>query len=175
MKKGIGILIVLAVAAFVGVYAFTNIIQNGIGKVTGSSLETPDYSYELDTWKENSEIYEFTSKTDPNMVTIMFMLDNGMDVAIQTIPKSNDPSLSNPKKGNLSLQSPLFSYEIDTYGTNSEVYEFAPQSRLDWVCTMLMLDSGNSMDLACRPNSNYNKSPKIPVRAYSHVSQLRLK
>ena len=40
-------------------------------------------------------------------------------------------------------------YEIDTYGSNSEVYEFTPRSNTNKACVMLMLDSGAAMGLFC--------------------------
>jgi|TARA_R110000851_G_scaffold230898_10_gene383789 hypothetical protein len=50
-------------------------------------LMVPDATYELDTWGFNSELYEFTPKTAPNMTCIMFMLDNGKAMGLQCFPK----------------------------------------------------------------------------------------
>lgn len=47
------------------------------------------------------------------------------------------------------LQEPAFEYEIDTWGFNSEVYEFNPMSAPNKACVMLMLDGGNSVALQC--------------------------
>ncbi len=50
-----------------------------------------------------------------------------------------------------SLIVPDHNYEIDTWGSNSEIYEFTPKSRSDYTCVMFMLDSGKAMGLQCFP------------------------
>ena len=40
-------------------------------------------------------------------------------------------------------------YEIDTFGFNSEVYEFTPKSNESKSCVFLMLDNGKAMGLQC--------------------------
>ena len=60
----------------------------------------------------------------------------GCDGAI-TSPTSND------------LMKPTYNYEIDTWGSNSEIYEFTPKSNKSMTCVMLMLDSGQAMGLQC--------------------------
>ena len=50
---------------------------------------------------------------------------------------------------NNSLIEPDHEYEIDTWGSNSEVYEFTPRSNTQKVCVMLMLDSGKALALQC--------------------------
>jgi len=50
---------------------------------------------------------------------------------------------------NNSLVEPDHEYEIDTWGSNSEVYEFTPRSNTQKVCVMLMLDSGRDLSLQC--------------------------
>ena len=47
------------------------------------------------------------------------------------------------------LMTPNFNYEIDTWGSNSEVYEFTPKSHPGKSCVMFMLDSGAAMGLQC--------------------------
>lgn len=47
------------------------------------------------------------------------------------------------------LMTPTHNYEIDTWGANSEIYEFTPKSHDGKVCVMLMLDNGNAMGLQC--------------------------
>ena len=47
------------------------------------------------------------------------------------------------------LIQPDHEYEIDTWGTNSEVYEFTPRSNKSMSCVMLMLDNGKAMGLQC--------------------------
>jgi len=47
------------------------------------------------------------------------------------------------------LITPDHNYEIDTWGSNSEVYEFTPKSNLQKSCIFVMLDSGKAMGLQC--------------------------
>lgn len=47
------------------------------------------------------------------------------------------------------LETPDAAYEVDTWGSNSEVYEFTPQTAKGKTCVMLMLDSGRAMGLEC--------------------------
>ncbi len=47
------------------------------------------------------------------------------------------------------LETPDYNYEIDTWGANSEVYEFTPKSHPGKFCVMLMLDNAQSMGLQC--------------------------
>lgn len=52
-----------------------------------TDLVDPDHAYEIDTWAENSEVYEFTPKSNPNKTCIMVMLDNGNDMGLQCFDK----------------------------------------------------------------------------------------
>ncbi len=122
--------------------------------MTGFSLEKPLYSYELDTWMENSEIYEFESKSDSNFITVVFILDNLNDMESFIIPKSKNPSLMIQSKGKQPTLKPDHSYELDTWAENSEVYEFTPRSRLDWTCQVYILDNLSSMSMKCFPKPN---------------------
>jgi len=47
------------------------------------------------------------------------------------------------------LVTPDHNYEIDTWGTNSEVYEFTPKNNTNKTCIFVMLDSGEAMGLQC--------------------------
>ncbi len=47
------------------------------------------------------------------------------------------------------LMSPNHSYEIDTWGANSEIYEFTPKSNANKTCVFVMLDDGAAMGLQC--------------------------
>jgi len=49
------------------------------------------------------------------------------------------------------LVKPVHEYEMDTWGFNSEVYEFTPRSNTNYTCVMFMLDSGAAMGLQCFP------------------------
>ncbi len=54
---------------------------------TFSDLVDPDHSYEIDTWAENSEVYEFTPKSNPRKTCIMVMLDSGKAMGLQCFDK----------------------------------------------------------------------------------------
>ena len=54
-----------------------------------------------------------------------------------------------PDIQNNDLMQPTHEYEIDTWGYNSEVYEFTPRSNTSMSCVMLMLDSGKAVGLQC--------------------------
>jgi len=55
--------------------------------------------------------------------------------------------LTSPSTGD--LMTPTHAYEIDTWGGNSEIYEFTPKSNSKKTCVMFMLDSGKAMALQC--------------------------
>ena len=57
----------------------------------------------------------------------------------------------NPNIQNNPLMQPVHEYEVDTWGTNSEIYEFTPKSNANMTCIFLMLDSGRAMGLQCFP------------------------
>ncbi len=113
---------------------------------TNLPLQKAEFAYELDTWMENSEVYEFTMKSNPDQACIMLMLDSGLDMAMDCFPKG-----PLGKGGKLT---PDFSYELDTWQENSELYEFTPRMNTTYACMMFMLDNGKSMDLKCRPKAN---------------------
>ena len=47
------------------------------------------------------------------------------------------------------LMQPDFNYEIDTRGTNSEIYEFTPKSNKKKTCVFVTLYNGEAMGLQC--------------------------
>lgn len=49
------------------------------------------------------------------------------------------------------LIQPVHEYEIDTWGTNSEIYEFTPRSNTTHTCVVFILDSGSSTSMQCFP------------------------
>ena len=49
------------------------------------------------------------------------------------------------------LAQPDAEYELDTWGSNSEVYEFTPKTAPNTTCIFVMLDSGGDMGLQCFP------------------------
>jgi len=51
-------------------------------------LINPSASYELDTWGSNSEVYEFTPKTNPNYTCVVFILDNLKSTSMECFPKT---------------------------------------------------------------------------------------
>ena len=65
---------------------------------------------------------------------------------------------SAPTTGN--LIPPTHEYEIDTWGANSEVYEFTPRSNTGYTCVMLMLDNSKAMGLQCFPKPQFMKEVK---------------
>ncbi len=52
-----------------------------------TDLVAPDHAYEIDTWAENSEVYEFTPKSNPKKTCIMVMLDSGAAMGLQCFDK----------------------------------------------------------------------------------------
>lgn len=50
---------------------------------------------------------------------------------------------------NVPLQKPDANYELDTYGANSEVYEFTPVTAPEKTCVVFMLDNLKSMSMQC--------------------------
>jgi hypothetical protein len=48
---------------------------------------TPDYAYEIDTWGGNSEIYEFTPRSNSAKTCVMFMLDSGKAMSLECFDK----------------------------------------------------------------------------------------
>ena len=47
------------------------------------------------------------------------------------------------------LVQPTAEYEVDTWGSNSEVYEFSPKTAPEKTCIVFMLDSGAAMGMQC--------------------------
>ena len=83
MKKitiGIAILVLLSTSSM----AFMNGL---LSTPTTGELVKPTYEYELDTWGSNSEVYEFTPKSNTNYTCIMFMLDAEQAMGLQCFPK----------------------------------------------------------------------------------------
>ena len=128
------------------------------GETKKLSTQDPDFAYELDTWAENSEIYEFTPQASPDQACIMLMLDSGKAMAMDCFPKG-----TLGKK--VSLLSPDYMYELDTWIENSELYEFTPRSNSAYSCVMYMLDSGEDMDLKCRLKTAKAASESLPTPA----------
>ena len=59
---------------------------------TTGDLVSPDHSYEIDTWGSNSEIYEFTPKSDKSKSCVMLMLDSGRAMGLQCFDKPTTTS-----------------------------------------------------------------------------------
>jgi hypothetical protein len=57
------------------------------GAPSTSELVTANHEYEIDTWGSNSEVYEFTPKSNSSMSCVMLMLDNGKALGLQCFPK----------------------------------------------------------------------------------------
>lgn len=77
--------ILLSLAMFAGIIGCSD---GMVATYTTNALITPDYAYEIDTWGGNSEIYEFTPQSAPNMTCVMYMLDSGKAMGLQCFPKS---------------------------------------------------------------------------------------
>ena len=60
---------------------------------------------------------------------------------------------------NKSHKTAEYEYEIDTWGSNTEVYEFTPKSNADKTCVFVMLDSGAAMGLQCFDKKEVNLLP----------------
>ncbi|MGF1761681.1 hypothetical protein L4D76_28040 [Photobacterium sagamiensis] len=131
--------------------AFSLVLAGCNSETSNLPDQKPDYAYELDTWQENSEVYEFTPKASPDRACIMLMLDSGKDMGLSCIPKGTQGKA-------IKLLPPDFAYELDTWAENSELYEFTPRSNTAYSCIMYMLDSGNAMGLRCEP-----KAAKAPT------------
>ena len=142
MSKSISIVFAIATAL---------LLAGCDNNTTNLATQNPDFAYELDTWAENSEVYEFTPQASPDQACIMLMLDSGNAMAMDCFPKGKVGEKA-------SLLSPDFMYELDTWLENSELYEFTPRSNVAYSCVMYMLDSGNDMDLKCRLKSASTKA-----------------
>lgn len=60
--------------------------------------------------------------------------------------------VSSPTTGK--LVAPTHEYEIDTWGSNSEVYEFTPRSNRDMTCVVFMNDAITSITMQCFKKRN---------------------
>ena len=69
------------------------------------------------------------------IITALFI--SGCENGSFTTPTTND------------LVTPDHNYEIDTWGANSEVYEFTPKSNTAKTCVYVMLDSGKATSMEC--------------------------
>jgi len=75
------------------------------------------------------------------VVSLSALLVSGCDAIVPDV--QNNP-----------LVEPDFEYEIDTWGYNSEVYEFTPRANKNYTCVFVMLDDGSDMGLQCFPKGN---------------------
>ncbi len=50
---------------------------------------------------------------------------------------------------------PDYEYELDTWGSNSEIYEFTPKANKKMTCIMYMLDNAKAMGLQCFPKPEF--------------------
>jgi len=68
-------------------------------------------------------------------------------VTVLLLTSCGDGALTAPSTGG--LMTPDHAYEIDTWGSNSEVYEFTPKSNSNKSCVFVILDNMKSMGLQC--------------------------
>ena len=54
---------------------------------TTGKLIPPTHEYEIDTWGSNSEVYEFTPRSNPNMTCVVFLNDAITAVSMQCFPQ----------------------------------------------------------------------------------------
>ncbi len=80
MKK----IYIVAMATFM-IIAFS--ACDGIVDTNSYPLVQPTAEYEIDTWGSNSEIYEFTPKTDTTKTCVMAILDSGASMSLQCFTK----------------------------------------------------------------------------------------
>ena len=89
MKAQIKLLTISVFAA-----ALIGCSDGALTTATTNDLMTPDHNYEIDTWGTNSEIYEFTPKSNSRKTCVFVMLDSGSDMGLQCFDK---PVASQPK------------------------------------------------------------------------------
>lgn len=65
---------------------------DGIMDTNTFNLIQPDHEYEIDTFMENSEVYEFTPRSNTDYTCVMLMLDNASAVGLQCFPKPGSPN-----------------------------------------------------------------------------------
>jgi hypothetical protein len=56
-----------------------------------------------------------------------------------------------PDANQFSLAQPDHEYELDTWGSNSEIYEFTPRGNTDYTCTVYILDNLKATSMQCFP------------------------
>ena len=80
MRNVIGVLVMImclfATSAFAGIFG-------------QEELRNVDAGYEIDTWGSNSEVYEFTPKTAPWKICVVYLPDNLKSSSMQCFDKAN--------------------------------------------------------------------------------------
>lgn len=85
MKK-ILFTLALVVAMATNASAF---FTSGVSAPTTGKLISPTHEYEIDTWGSNSEVYEFTPRSNTNKTCVVFILDNTKAMGMQCFDKPN--------------------------------------------------------------------------------------
>ncbi len=57
---------------------------------TTGKLIPPTHEYEIDTWGSNSEVYEFTPRSNRSMTCVVFMNDSITSITMQCFKKPTD-------------------------------------------------------------------------------------
>lgn len=57
--------------------------------IQNNDLMQPDHEYEIDTWAENSEVYEFTPRSNSAYTCVFVALDNLKAMGLQCFQKGN--------------------------------------------------------------------------------------
>ena len=124
--------------------------NNGEGKsvetsISGNDLYAPDYYYELDTWGTDVDIFEFTLKSDTSMFVVN--VGEGKNRGVFLLPKGKQakPDGTENKISNPTYKTDLY-YEIDTWGSNADVFEFTPRSNIDYICVVV----GSNHSIQCK-------------------------
>jgi len=151
MKK-ITLKIIASIALIASITGCDVMNNNGNGQkingvMTNNDLIQPDYYYELDTWGTDADVFEFTMKSNPKMVVIN--VGSGKNRGIFVIPKGKQAK----KVKNNGMGNPVYDtdhyYEIDTWGTNADVFEFTPRSNTDYTCVVV----GGDHSMSCVPRT----------------------
>ena len=118
------------------------------GLFAGNPTIKYDFHYEVDTYAENDEVYEFTPLHDKSKFCIVYIIDSIKSVKMVCLPKASPAVSTSPGKP-LRLQKLDDYYELDTRFENSEVYMLTPKSNPAYRCMVFALDNNKSHDMFC--------------------------
>jgi len=67
--------------------------DGGLPDIQNNGLVQPTHEYEIDTWGSDSEVYEFTPRSNPNKTCVMIMPDSGLVMGLQCFDKPQGQSI----------------------------------------------------------------------------------